>query len=509
MPSSHSSEAAATGSENRYERAALIVISVFLAIRLALSAQLPLIADEAYAVVVSRIPSLSYFDHPVLGFGFARAAASLFGSETSFVVRLPHVLLGSASAWLIFLVTRRAFGSAAGFWALAWYSVAPFVFVSSGHFVVPDGPLNFFLLLTLWLVLPDLVEDRKPDLTRWLMTGLALGLALLSKYTAVLFGAGAALLLISNARGRHLLATPAPWAAGMVALLCLAPIVIWNAQNGWASFGFQSGRAVGGDFNPANFLAIQLGQAAFLLPWTWLAAIVLLLRGLVSPRTPAERIFAILAIVPIVVFDVIAMFGREILPHWAMPGFLFAFPLVGAWSARFATRLPRTIRTAWSLSAILLIALALGVVVQAKNAALTRALGLGERADLDWTFLDWEALRDDFTARNVLHDQDSFIVPVSWLAGAKAGYALGPSIPVAEPLADPRHFAFQHDARLDGRTSGYALIAAWPSDADIAEAEIKRLAESRYRLTGDSWRVDKVRGGRPSFVVIVQPVTPR
>jgi 4-amino-4-deoxy-L-arabinose transferase-like glycosyltransferase len=499
----------AAKTDGSYARAALAVIVLFLAIRLGLSAQLPLIADEAYAVVITRIPSLSYFDHPLLGFDFARMAAWLLGSEASLVVRLPHVIFGSLSAWLLFVVTRRAFGAAAGFWAVAWYSVAPFFLVSAGHFVVPDGPLSFFLLLTLWLVLPDLLDDQLPDWRRWLLAGATLGLAALSKYTVALFGLGAAVLLLTSARGRKILLSPGPWAAGAIALLCLAPIVIWNAQNGWVSFGFQSGRATGGGFNPLNFLGVQLGQAGFLLPWVWAATIYLIARGLFWPRQPAERIFAVLAAIPVALFDAIAMFGREILPHWSMPGFLFAFPLLGFWCASLTTKHPKLVKGAFVASGVLVTVLALGAVLQIRTAAITRALELPERSDFDWTFLAWDALRDDFASRGIIGAEDAFIVPVSWLTGGKAGYAIGPSVPVAEPLVDPRHFAFQHDGRLNDRAQGYALFAAWPVDADTAEADLKRLAEARYRLSGESWRVVQQRGGKPSFVVIVQPVAPR
>ncbi len=509
MPDHPSTALRADPANGNHRRAALIIIGAALVARLLLAAEFPLIADEAYAVVVSRQPALSYFDHPMLGFGFARLSAWLFGSESSLVVRLPNVLFGAASGWLLFLLTRRAFGSQAAVWAVAWFSVAPFFLVSSGHFAVPDGPLNFFLLLTLWFVFTDLLGDGKPVLWRWLLAGAALGLAVLSKYTAALFGVSAVLVLLASLRGRRLLATPAPWLTGAVAALFLAPIIIWNAQNDWVSLGFQSGRAVGGGFDPLRFLFVQLGQAGFLLPWVWAVAVFVMLRAAIQPRVPAERIFAILALVPVVVFDIIAMFGRETLPHWAMPGFLFSFPLIGLWCADFAERRAGALRGVFAVSAVLVIALGITGVLQARNAAPSRALGLPEGAEFDWTFLDWDALQADFAERGIAGDADAFIVPASWLIGAKAGHALGPEMPIATPLADPRHFAFQHDDRLDARGEGYAITAAWPRGAETAEADLKRSAEAGYRLAGDSWRIAEMRGGRPSFIIIVQPVAPR
>ncbi|GAB5505234.1 MAG: hypothetical protein Rhirs2KO_03970 [Rhizobiaceae bacterium] len=510
MTSDFSQETRLHSDDDYFRRAALAVILIALVARLALSALLPLIADEAYAVVVSRVPSISYFDHPILGFGFARASAWLFGSEASAIVRLPHVLFAALSGWLLFLITRRAFGSRAAFWAVAWYSVAPFFLVSAGNFVVPDGPLNFFLLLTLWLVLPELLGDRPADTRRWVLAGLTLGLAMLSKYTAVLFGVAAVIVLLTSTRGRRILATPGPYLAAIVATLCLAPIVIWNVQNDWASVTFQSGRTTGGDFNPLNFLVIQLGQAGFLLPWIWAAAVYAIVKSIFSPKHPAQRIFAILAIVPILLFDLVAMFGREILPHWAMPGFLFAFPLIGLVSAGLAEKLPRLLKATFAVSLALVTALAFGAMLQIRDAALARPLGLGERADFDWTFLAWSALRDDFAERGILNDGDSYLVPGSWLIGAKAGYGVGPEVPVAKPLADPRHFAFQADPRLAGRAKGLAVIAAWPSDAESSAVELVRMAESDgYEIAGEGWTVTQTRGGKASFVVLVQPVTRR
>jgi 4-amino-4-deoxy-L-arabinose transferase-like glycosyltransferase len=124
----------------------VLLVVGFLIFRIALASIIPLSIDEAYAVVVSRSHSLSYFDHPPIGFALARFMADVSGCECRLVVRLPYVLLGSASALLLFALTRYAYGVVAAFWAVAWYSVAPFFLISAGHFVVPDGPLDFFLL---------------------------------------------------------------------------------------------------------------------------------------------------------------------------------------------------------------------------------------------------------------------------------------------------------------------------------------------------------------------------
>lgn len=491
------------------ERRAAVLIGAFLALRLVLSAVFPLIADEAYAVVVSRLPTLSYFDHPPLGFDFARAAAWAFGSEASFFVRLPHVLLGSLSAWLMFLIGRQAFGAEAGFWAAAWYSVAPFFLVSAGFFAVPDGPLNFFLLLTTWLVLPEVTGGGRPDTRRWAVAGLAAGAALLSKYTAVLFGFAAFVVLAATPRGRRLLASPGPWLAGVVAIVCLTPVLIWNLEHDWASFGFQSGRAFATAAHPATFLAVQAGQALFLLPWNWALMLYLVARGLLRPGSDAERMFAALAAVPIVVFDAVSLFSHETLPHWAMPGFLLAFPLLGVWYAEKLPRFARAIRRTFTASTAVVGVLAVLVALQTNTALVTRALDLPLRPGFDWTILSWNALADDFRQRGILADPDAYLLPGSWLIGGKAGHDLGPDLPVAPPPNDARHFGHMDDARLAARRTGYAVTAAWPGETEAGKAKLRELLDKDYAVTGEAWIVPQRIGGQVAFEIVVQPVERR
>ena len=57
----------------------MLLVGAFLILRIGLAAVIPLSIDEAYAVVVSRSHSLSYFDHPPLGFALGRLMADITG----------------------------------------------------------------------------------------------------------------------------------------------------------------------------------------------------------------------------------------------------------------------------------------------------------------------------------------------------------------------------------------------------------------------------------------------
>jgi hypothetical protein len=73
----------------------------------------------------------------------------------------------------------------------------------------------------------------------WLAFGVLTGLALLSKYIAVLPAGAVAAALLTSRRGRAMLRTAGPWLALVVAVAIFSPVIYWNAKHGWASFKFQ------------------------------------------------------------------------------------------------------------------------------------------------------------------------------------------------------------------------------------------------------------------------------
>jgi 4-amino-4-deoxy-L-arabinose transferase-like glycosyltransferase len=484
-------------------RDALLLIAVFLVLRLAVSWFMPATIDEAYAIAVSRAWSLSYYDHPPISFTLARLTAWVAGTENVFVIRLPFILAGTASAWLLHDITRLAYGDRAAFWALAWFSVAPFFFVSGNLFVVPDGPLDLFLLATLRLVLPDLLApDRPPRTGRWLAAGLSFALALASKYQAVLFGLSALAFLLSSPPHRRLLRSPALWATLAVAFLGLVPTLVWNASHGWVSFGFQAGRAGTGSalLQPVNFLITIIGQMAYILPGTWIVIAVMAVKGVTRPRTPADRLFAWLAILSPVIFLVIALVSRKSLPHWAMSGFLFGFPLAGQWVTGTIDRYRRASLTTWRIVSVAVPAIALAVGLQAGTGIFTRPFfAAAPRWDINWQIQDWSSLRDAWPDMGA----PGAVVVRNWTVGAKAGHALGPAVAVA-PIFDPRHFRY---LETDNPKNAVAVQPARPGETAATEAElVNDLNAGGYRITGKPRILRQQNGGFLRFEIIAIPV---
>jgi len=478
------------------------MVALSLALRLCLAAFMPFTADEAYAVVVSRSHSLSYFDHPPMMFVLARFMADLTGSESALLLRLPFVVMGTASLVFIYDITRRCFGARAGFWAAAAFSVSPF-FLSFGQLlIVPDGPLDLFLLVSFWAMLPILLEGEA-KLFNWVLAGLALALALMSKYQAVLFGVGALLAMVSSVEGRRLLLQPGCWLAFGLASLGLLPILAWNASHEWISFAFQTGRAyqaTGFGTHAVNFVSVLLGQAIYVLPGVWYIGQKAIWRGLSKPRVPIYRWLAILAVVPIVTFDIIGLFGHHTLPHWAMSGFLFALPLVGDVRARVEVSRRKYLNRVLLGASLIIPAIALLICLQSQTGILTRfTYSEAPSFDIGWQNLEWTP------KSGTLPRPDSFLVTEDWVQAGHAGLAFGPEHPI-EILTEPHQFQFMDQARLKQLSQGY-YVTAVPMSVQVRDlTKIEAPLKGRFVPNGEPLVQTQFRMGFPSFHLVTIPV---
>lgn len=452
-----------TGSASRGVSDALVMLlAVSTVARVALAGLLDLGQDESYALAISRTFQLSFFDHSPIAFWIAGLMQALAGRDvTPILLRLPFVLMFSVSTWALYELTRRLFTERAGLWAAGLLTTAPFFFASAGSFVVPDGPLVLFLLLAS-IPLATIVFDPSdnPHWRDWLLAGLALGLAMLSKYQAMLTLLGALAYLAASPRNRRWLARPQPYVAAALALLVFAPVLIWNAQNDWVSFAFQLGR--GGDghhgLDPLSLLRGVLGEALYLQPWTLVAlvaAIIVAARG-----SSAARFCLALALPAIVLFNLLPLLGSPGLPHWSMAGWLFLFPALGQVLARARDTTKRWPLALVTLSAIVLIAVAGAFVLLASDHRIADV-----SPDLDRSLIEatsWNGMRDGIAQSGALDRPHTFLAAMSWLDGAHLAEALRPASPPVVLGDDPRGFAF-----LDGpahHVGEDALLAVTPGE---------------------------------------------
>jgi len=444
-------------------RAAVAVLVVGFLARLGLALLLDPGLDEAYAIAVSRQWQLSWFDHPPMVFWWVAAARGLAGAGVGepvpvVLLRLPFLLAFTATSWLIFDLTRRLWGARAGLWALVALTLAPFFLLSAGGWIVPDGPLVLFLAAAARILVEILFFRPEGLLERrlWLLAGLALGLAGLSKYHAALFALGAFAFLLATPHRFHL-RTPAPWLAAAVAALVVSPVVIWNAENGWVSFLFQSSRGAGrrGVSWPGLGRTV-LGQMAYLAPWTLIGALLATVSRLRAERSLAGPTAFLLALAApsILLFTAVPLWGGDALPHWPMPGWLFLLPVLGKTIAALEQKsgAPSRLAHGFAVATTALLALAVAAVVFVRAlppspAAIAR---LGVAGFLEES-ISWRGLSAGLARANYLPvgrtapSDRPIVVAFRWIEAARIAEALGDRVTVAVFDADPRGFAFLSD----------------------------------------------------------------
>src|SRR5271157_1359042 len=139
---------------------AVLILTTFLA-RLLFAASLGLGIDESYMVAAGRELQLSYFDHPPIAWWMAWGVSHLAGSESAIVVRLPFIALFALTTFLMYRVTSALFGAHAGLWAAVVLNAVPVFGVSTGSWVLPDGPLLAALLGTTYCLIAALPADKR------------------------------------------------------------------------------------------------------------------------------------------------------------------------------------------------------------------------------------------------------------------------------------------------------------------------------------------------------------
>ena len=441
-----------------------LLIAAGTLLRLALAAWFPLGNDEAYHTLFLRHPQASYFDHPPMLMLIEQLGMNLLGqspdSVSPLAARLGFIALFAGSSWLMFRLTSRLFHPQAGLMAAFALNLSIYHTVAAGSFALPDGPLLFFWLLTMDRLAFALTDNEhgKKATAAWLQVGLAWGLAMLSKYHAIFLPLGAVLYVLIRPNCRRILLCPGPWLAVIVGSLIFSPVIWWNATHNWASFAFQSGRAVGGGFNPATLAAAIGGQIAYLTPWIWwpaVAGLYSLARGRFQEPITSEkptlnvRVFLLTLAMPATLIFLFVAARKQVLPHWSLVGLIPAFPLIGkTWAELLenpATR--QTTRRRLKFASGFVIMATLFVSLHAHFGLIQWSLfgPIGQKlARVDMT-LDgqiWTELTRQIHQKGWYPGPDEFLFTSRWYESGHLARELDPSTPVlCYNAKDSRGFA--------------------------------------------------------------------
>jgi len=189
--------------------------------------------DELYYIACSKHVALGYVDHPPASIFLLWLVRSVAGNSL-LAMRAVAALAGAGTVVVTGLIARRLgaglFGQALAALTVATCTIYQVIF---GFYSM--NALSLLLWAACFYILVEI--ERRGEPRYWLLFGLALGIGLENKHTIVLLGLGLAVgLLLSPAR-RHL-ARRWIWLGAGIALLVLAPNLVWQALHGWPSIEF-------------------------------------------------------------------------------------------------------------------------------------------------------------------------------------------------------------------------------------------------------------------------------
>lgn len=437
--------------------------------------------DEAYYYVYSRHLDWSYFDHPVLvalttGFG-----PWVTGEVSQFTIRLGPLILHTGSLILLYLTSVKLFSDKAARLTLAIATIVPIFQVGFGILTLPDSPLMFFWSaslccaayeffpepLTQERTLSEAVSYRPSDRLSYL--GILVGLACLGKYHGFILGLGLVGFCLTSPRHRSALLSPWAWLGLGLFFITIFPILFWNMQHDWVSFGFQLKRGVPkDDYNLLGVGVVFLTDLAYLFPTLGLPLWWVSLRSGLAQATQLfskksltytgelqqKQSLILWVSLPLILGFTLMGGYQQILPTWPMPGFWSATLLLGqqavSWQQQSRRWVRRWLRGSGIVvgSALLLALLhvATGTMQKPSQYALLGGFWPPED-DPSTELIDIKQLRRGFAESPVLSaalQNSSFIFTNRYYLGGQVAMALTPltHIPITCLDKDLRGFAF-------------------------------------------------------------------
>jgi hypothetical protein len=316
------------------ERRPAAAFAVFAALHAAVWTALPSILyknlplDLIEALTYGREWQLGYDKLPPLPWWVVEVVYRVFGSDIAYYALSEVIILVTFA--LVFATARPLVGAVGAL-------VAVLIIDGLHYFNYTAPKFNHDVIqLPFWALagLAFRASLRHGRLADWLLLGFALGMALWAKYFFVVLAVPLALFLLIDRDARRALATPGPWVTVVVALVVMAPHLVWLVRNDFLPLAYASARAApshGVLDHVVHPLVFAGSQVLALIPALVIAAPL----SWPEPETPTSkvdafdrRIVTLLAFGPAATLIALsAVTGRGLVAMWGYPLWLF----LGLW----------------------------------------------------------------------------------------------------------------------------------------------------------------------------------
>jgi 4-amino-4-deoxy-L-arabinose transferase-like glycosyltransferase len=420
-----------------------LVVGVFVlrAIYLKWFCPYTLAEDEAHYWEWSRRLGLSYYTKGP-GVAWSIAASTWLFGVNEFGVRLPAVLSGSVAAALLGGLARLMAGS----WRAALYTAGCFLLVPAfqvlGLTMTIDGPYAACWAAAAYAGWRAIGRGES---VWWVGVGVAVGVGALFKYTILLIVPGlvfcAVLGVMKRREGGARLAMHMGISL-LCALVCLLPVILWNAEHGWPTVRHLLGHlgVAGGDvpvtqgkdgwhYNPMWTLthvgtqAGLIGPVLLLMGWLPRAA-----GGGARKTEPSARdavVYLYALGVPVLAFYLVLTLATLPEGNWPIAGYMSLCVLAGwrlAEYGRGVGRRAQYVRGVWrgTLAFGVAVAVALpSLAMLAKLPVVGRAIPLHRLMGAPEMAAHVERLRDELSERT---GQEPFVMAVHYGRAAQLAF---------------------------------------------------------------------------------------
>ncbi|MGE5583207.1 MAG: glycosyltransferase family 39 protein [Bacillota bacterium] len=317
----------------RFQKFAILAAAVLMGIsNLHFLSTQNLHPDEAYYWVWSRHLDIGYFDNSPFVAYVIRLFTTI-GRNNEFWDRLPAFLGWVFFLYFVFKMVKLVYLDQRS----AWLGVLVGTFVplvaSGSHIMTHDIPMIFFATLT-WFFLYLAIEREQKS--AWYWGGVFFGMALFSKFQAVLIGLAVLTVLLTRSEKRRILLTKEPYLAVLIAFLMFLPVLYWNWQHHWAAFLWQSQHGIHREINFHNeleYLGGQLGVFSLL----FLVLLYYTIKRIIGwKKTSSGVAYLITSFLPVFIFFGLTSLTFAAEPNWPAVGY---FPAVVFLSGELAASL--------------------------------------------------------------------------------------------------------------------------------------------------------------------------
>lgn len=294
--------------------------------------------DEAQYWFWSTDLASGYFSKPPMIAWIIAGATAVCGDGEA-CIRTPSPLLYGLAALFIFGAARIFYGVRAAFWSALFFILLPGISLSAA-LITTDVPLLCFWAMATYGLAVLLAKPPGEGRLAALLTGAAIGLAMLSKYAGAYFLLGLAVAAIFDRRVR---AQVLGWNGALIvagALIVFSPNIFWNLHHGFATVShtaFNAGLEQKKLFNfdrLAEFFGAQFIVFHPILMGVILAGLIVGLRRNRWPYAKPDDIVLLCLSLPVIAIGLGIGFLSKANANWAAPAFVGLSIVAAVWLIR-------------------------------------------------------------------------------------------------------------------------------------------------------------------------------